>query len=88
MLIQEKPKKPEKSIEFWSRSLNDTKSLYKATEGECPAIVRAVLLLRPYLEDAIFTVVIDCCSSKWLLNVGGATGILEQSSDSKSSNTR
>lgn len=41
---------------FFSKTLNDTKINYSATERECCAVVWGVLTVRPYLEAIHFVV--------------------------------
>ena len=43
-------------IGYWSWSLSQAEQGYHTTERECLAVVWAVLLLRPYLEGADFTI--------------------------------
>lgn len=53
--------------------------MYDTTHRECIAIVRAVLLLRSYLDGARVTSRTDHDSFKWIPNLSDASGRLAQS---------
>ena len=54
-------------IGFWSRSLNPAEKNYSVGEKEYLAIVRAVQLLRPYLEGTHFDLYTDHQALRWIL---------------------
>jgi hypothetical protein len=61
---------------FNSRALNAAERNYSTPDKECLAVVWAILLLRPYLEGASFTVRSDQVALKWLLSFKDSSGIL------------
>ena len=56
VLLQEQEDGTNRPVGYWSRTLTKPEKAYTVTERECLAVVWAVLLLRPYLEGARFTV--------------------------------
>jgi RNase H-like domain found in reverse transcriptase len=58
-------------IGYWSRPLSPTESRYQITEKEAYTVYWAVKLLRPYLDDSLFTVRTDYSAQTWLFNADG-----------------
>lgn len=52
VLLQEQEKEEFRPVGFGSRTLNDTKTNYDTTQKEFLAVVRSVLMLRPYLKES------------------------------------
>ena len=76
VLLQTQPDGTDRPLGYWSRSLSSAERNYDTTERECLAVVWSVLLLRPYLEHARFTVRTDHSPLKWLLNLKDCSGRL------------
>lgn len=68
VLLQEKPDKTTKSVEYW-RLLTSAKIIHDKKQRECLAIVWVVLLSRPYIEDTRFNIRTDRDLLKWIRNV-------------------
>ncbi len=63
-------------IAYASRSNNKAESNYSSYEGECLAIVWAVIHFRPYLYGTNFTLYTDHQPIKWLMTNDKLTGKL------------
>jgi len=78
VLLQEQADQSTRLMGNWSRSLNAAERNYSTTERECPAVVWASLLLRPYVEGTRLTVHTDHAALKWMLQMDGAHGRLKR----------
>lgn len=59
LLLQQQPEGPDKTVGYWLNSLNNAEPSYDIPHKECFAVVWAVLLLRPYVEVARFSIQTD-----------------------------
>jgi hypothetical protein len=75
-LFQEHQDAEKHPLGFWSRGLTSAEKNYSTTEKEFPAIVWAVLHLRPYLEGKRFVIRTYQHSLRWVLNLADAQGRL------------
>lgn len=66
-LLQAHPGVLQKSILYWSKSPTPVKLSYNTTEGECLAIIWALLLVRHYLEGSGFSVRANNSALQWVL---------------------
>lgn len=73
-VLLEQREKLVQPIRYLSWSFTNAKSRYDTTKREFLAIVWAVLLLRPYLENTRLTVRKNDDSLKWFLNLTNRTG--------------
>lgn len=67
-----------KLVAYWSRLLTDTKRTYESTQRELFAIVRTVLVLRPYSDSTRITLRTGRKSLKWIAGLANATSQWEQ----------
>lgn len=74
VVLQEQPNKTFMPIEYWSMSLINAERKYDTTRRWFLAIVWAILLLLPYLENSGFTIRTDHDSFKWIINLKDSTG--------------
>jgi hypothetical protein len=63
-------------IAYASRSNNKDENNYSSYEGECLAVVWAIIYFRPYLYGTNFTLYTDHQSIKWLMSNDKLTGKL------------
>ncbi len=63
-------------ITYTSRSNNKAESNYSSYEGECLAVVWAVIHFRPYFHGTNFTLYTDHQPIKWLMTNDKLTGKL------------
>lgn len=62
-----------KLLGYWSRTLKGKENNYDPTNREFLTIVRAVLLVGPYLEGQRLTIPTDHVARKWILNLANWT---------------
>lgn len=55
-VLQEQSISSTRSLGYWSRTLITVERDYSTTERKCLAVVLAVLIIRPYVEEMRFTV--------------------------------
>jgi len=63
-------------VGFWRRSINAAERNYSTKEWECLAVVWVSLLLRLYIEETRFTLLMDHAALKGMLHMDGAYGTL------------
>lgn len=76
VVLHKQPDGTKWQFRYWSRSLNYAERSYDTTQRECLAVVWAVLLLRPWLEEWPLTVCTDYDALEWNLNLTNSTGKL------------
>lgn len=75
-LLQTYPSGTRHLIGFWSRSLSPAERNYSSGERECLAVVRAVQILRPFLERRHFPLFTDHQALKWIMYLAKSNGRL------------
>lgn len=78
MLQKEQDDRFLRPIGYWSRTEKDVERRYDTSHREYLAVVWAVWLLRPYIEESEFTVRTDHQALKWTLDLKERSGRLER----------
>lgn len=73
VLLREQEDGSNHPVCYWSQTFKEKKQNLSTTHGECLAIIRAVTLYRPYLEETRFKIQTDYEAFRWILTTAWET---------------
>lgn len=73
VLSQKQTDRHDKPTGYWSHSLNHAEHVHDSRHRKCLAVLWAVVLLRPNLQETCFTICTDHDALRWILNLADAS---------------